>query len=105
MANGQDFNVFGGSQNVAAQAQKQFISNLFRQPPSSGVGSFSAIERRLSMYASSEDTRVIAGVEKVLEKIVSGKGDSTKLEAKLDKINEKANNIKKEAKSKPKDEK
>ena len=69
MANGQDFNVFGGSQNVAAQAQKQFISNLFRQPPSSGVGSFSAIERRLSMYASSEDTRVIAGVEKVLEKI------------------------------------
>ena len=43
--------------------------------------------------------------QKVLTKIADGKGDTVKLEAKLDKIHEKANNIKKEAKSKPKEEK
>ena len=43
--------------------------------------------------------------QKVLDNIKVGKGNSEKLAAKLDKINEKANNIKKEAKSKPKEEK
>ncbi len=43
--------------------------------------------------------------KKILEKVVHTKGDTTKLEAKLQKIQDKAKSIKEEAKSKPKEEK
>ena len=43
--------------------------------------------------------------KKILEKVVNTKGDTTKLEAKLQKIQDKAKAIKDEVKSKPKEEK